>query len=176
MIELPNVTALYAALAFGICYLILKKYLFLPLGRILDARESEEREAQKAYAESLRALEQAVAAGEQKLSEARREALKVREGLRAKGMALLEEKLAKAREEASHQIDRGAGRSPRRPRISLVSSRARRRPRPRARRKDSRTKARSVIGPALLPGVLPAVLLLSSEEGEHAAEKFLASR
>jgi F-type H+-transporting ATPase subunit b len=30
-----------------------------------------------------------------------------------------------------------------------------------------------VIGPALLPGVVPAVLLLSSEEGEHAAEKFL---
>jgi F-type H+-transporting ATPase subunit b len=108
MIDLPNVTALYAALAFGICYLILKKYLFLPLGGILDARESEEREAQKAYAESLRALEQAVAAGEQKLSDARREALKVREGLRAEGMALLEEKLAKAREESSHQIDRGA--------------------------------------------------------------------
>jgi len=30
-----------------------------------------------------------------------------------------------------------------------------------------------VSGPALLPGLLPAVLLLSSEEGEHAAEKFL---
>jgi F-type H+-transporting ATPase subunit b len=108
MIELPNITSLYAALAFGICYLILKKYLFLPLGGILDARESEEREAQKAYAESLRALEQAVAAGEQKLSEARREALKVREGLRAEGMAVLEEKLSKAREEASHRIDGGA--------------------------------------------------------------------
>jgi F-type H+-transporting ATPase subunit b len=108
MIELPNVTAVYAALAFGICYLILKKYLFLPLGGILDARESEEREAQKGYAESLRALEQAVAAGELKLSDARREALKVRESLRAEGTALLEEKLAKAREEASRQIDRGA--------------------------------------------------------------------
>ena len=108
MIDRPNVTALYAALAFGICYLILKKYLFLPLGGILDARESEEREAQKAYAESLRALEQAVAAGELKLSDARREALKVRESLRAEGTALLEEKLAKAREEASRQIDRGA--------------------------------------------------------------------
>ena len=27
--------------------------------------------------------------------------------------------------------------------------------------------------PAFLPGLLPAMLLLSSEEGEHAAEKFL---
>ena len=107
MIDLPNVTALYAALAFGISYLILKKYLFVPLGSILDARESEERDAQKAYAESLKALEQAVAAGELKLSEARREALKVREGLRAEGTAILDEKLAKAREEASRRIDGG---------------------------------------------------------------------
>jgi len=108
MIGLPNVTALYAAVAFGIAYVILKKYLFVPLSGILEARESEEREAQRTYAESLRALEQAVAAGEQKLSVARREALKTREGLRGEGMALLEEKLAKAREQASHDVDRGA--------------------------------------------------------------------
>jgi F-type H+-transporting ATPase subunit b len=30
-----------------------------------------------------------------------------------------------------------------------------------------------VSGPAFLPGLLPAVLVLSAEEGEHAAEKFL---
>ena len=38
MIELPNVTALYVFLAFGICYWILKKYLFVPLSAILDGR------------------------------------------------------------------------------------------------------------------------------------------
>jgi F-type H+-transporting ATPase subunit b len=108
MIELPNVTSLFVLLAFGVSYFILKRYLFVPLAGILEAREREEQEAQKAYAESLAALEKAVAAGEQKLTVARRDALKVREDLRGEGAALLEEKLAKARQAASEQIDRGA--------------------------------------------------------------------
>ena len=73
MIELPNVTSLYVLLAFGVSYVILKKYLFVPLAGILEAREREEAEAQKAYAESLATLERAVAAGEEKLAAARRE-------------------------------------------------------------------------------------------------------
>lgn len=108
MIELPDVTSLYVLLAFGISYGILKKYLFSPLSGILEARETEEREAQKAHAESLRTLEKAVAAGEEKLSAARREALKTREGLRAEGQAILEEKLGQARARASDAIVRGA--------------------------------------------------------------------
>lgn len=107
MIELPNVTALYVVLAFGISYAILRKYLFRPLMDILEARENAEREAQRAYAESLQALEKAVAAGEQKLSAARREALKSREGLRAEGLALLEQKLGEAQGLASQEIERG---------------------------------------------------------------------
>jgi F-type H+-transporting ATPase subunit b len=108
MIELPNVTSLYVLLAFGVSYFILKKYLFLPLSGILEAREREESEAQKAYAASLETLEQAVAAGEQKLVAARREALKTREELRGEGAALLEQKLAEARGMASQEIARGS--------------------------------------------------------------------
>jgi F-type H+-transporting ATPase subunit b len=107
MIELPNVTSLYVLLAFGVSYFILRKYLFVPLSGILEAREREEREAQKAYAESLETLEKAVAAGEQKLSLARREALKTREELRGEGSALLEKKLGEARDRASAEIARG---------------------------------------------------------------------
>ena len=109
MIELPNVTSLYVLLAFGVSYFILKRSLFVPLSEILEARERDEQEAQKAYAESLAALEKAVAANEQKLSVARREALKLREDLRGEGAALLEDRLEKARHAASEQIDRGAG-------------------------------------------------------------------
>ncbi len=108
MIELPNVTSLYVLLAFGVSYFILRRYLFVPLSGILEAREREEREAQKAYAESLETLEKAVAAGEQKLSLARREALKTREELRGEGSALLEKKLGEARERASGEIARGS--------------------------------------------------------------------
>ena len=108
MIELPNVTSLYVLLAFGVSYFILKKFLFVPLSGILEARERDEREAQKAYAESLEALEKAVAAGEQKLAVARREALKTREDLRGEGAALLDQKLSEARGQASQEIARGS--------------------------------------------------------------------
>ncbi len=108
MIDLPNVTSLYVLLAFGVSYAILKKYLFVPLLGILEAREREEHEAQRSYAESLQALERAVAAGEEKLSAARREALKTRESLRGEGLALLESKLGEARARASQEIARGS--------------------------------------------------------------------
>ena len=107
MIELPNVSSLYVLLAFGISYWILKKYLFVPLSAILDARQQGELEAERAYAKSLAELEKAVAAGEQQLSDARREALSTRESLRAEGSALLEAKLAEAHTAAQAAIDRG---------------------------------------------------------------------
>jgi len=108
MIELPNVTSLFVFLAFGICYWILKKYLFVPLSGILEARELAEREAERAYADSLAELDKAVAAGEERLSAARREALKTREALRSEGAALLDKKLAEAHAAAEAAVDRGA--------------------------------------------------------------------
>ncbi len=108
MIELPNVSGLYVFLAFGISYWILKKYLFVPLAGILDAREQAEREAERAYAASLAELDKAVAAGEEKLSAARRDALRMRETLRSEGAAELEKKLAEAHAAAQGAIDRGA--------------------------------------------------------------------
>jgi F-type H+-transporting ATPase subunit b len=107
MIGLPNVTTLYVFLGFGISYWILKRFLFVPLSGILDAREAAERDSQKAYADSLAQLDKAVAAGEEKLSEARREALKTRETLRAEGAAALEAELAKAHAAAKDEVDRG---------------------------------------------------------------------
>jgi F-type H+-transporting ATPase subunit b len=104
MIGLPDVTALYGIIAFGICFAILKKYLFVPLAAILEARENESREAERAYTESLHALERAVAAGEEKLAAARRDALKTREALRAEGLDALERRLADARGSADRSI------------------------------------------------------------------------
>ncbi len=108
MIEAPNVTSLYVFLAFGICYWILKRYLFTPLSAILDARERAEKDAEKAYADSLAELEKAVAAGEQLLSAARRQALKLREDLRSESSAQLEASLAEANEAANASVERGS--------------------------------------------------------------------
>jgi F0F1-type ATP synthase membrane subunit b/b' len=107
MIGLPDVTSLYVLLAFGICYAVLRRSLFGPLSAILDAREREEREAEDAYAASLARLEQAVAAGEDKLASARRDALKTREDLRAQGLAALEQRLNQARAQSAEAIARG---------------------------------------------------------------------
>jgi F-type H+-transporting ATPase subunit b len=109
MIGFPDVTALYGILAFGICYAILKKYLFVPLAAILEAREQESREAELAYGESLKALEQAVAAGEEKLAAARRDALKTRESLRGEGLEALEKRLGDARASADRSIEQASG-------------------------------------------------------------------
>ena len=171
MIELPNVAALYVFLAFGICYWILRKFLFVPLSGILDAREAAERDAEKRYTQSLAELERAVAAGEEKLSEARREALKTREALRAEGAALLDAKLGEAHD-AGAPGRRSRGQRDRDPVLGLRAGAAGEgaRDRPRARRKDPRTKARGVI----LSGwtaVLDAARI-ASEEG-HEASKFL---
>jgi len=107
MIELPNVSSLYVILAFGISYWILRKYLFVPLAAILDAREQGEREAEKAYAASLADLQKAVAAGEERLAETRREALRTRETLRAEGVALLEKKVSEAQAAAQGSVEKG---------------------------------------------------------------------
>ena len=59
MIELPNVTALYVFLAFGICYWILKKYLFVPLSAILDAMKTAGAVSDAQYKDLSKLLDQA---------------------------------------------------------------------------------------------------------------------
>jgi F-type H+-transporting ATPase subunit b len=89
-----DVTFLYIIVVFLLASGILKRYLFTPLAAILEQRESEARSAENIHAESLASLSRTVAEAEEKLSLARREALKVRESLRAEGAAHLEKKLA----------------------------------------------------------------------------------
>lgn len=92
-----DVTFLYIIVVFLLASGILKRYLFTPLAAILEERETEALSAQRGHAESLAALSRTVADAEEKLSLARRQALKVREGLRAEGAARLEKRLEEAR-------------------------------------------------------------------------------
>ena len=97
MIKAPDVTLLYVIVCFLIAYAILKKWLFGPLGAILEARESEARLAAKVYADSLAELERTISHVEAELGRARREALRDRETLRGEGRAQFERKLEEAR-------------------------------------------------------------------------------
>jgi F-type H+-transporting ATPase subunit b len=104
MIKAPDVTLLYVMLAFVVSYAVMKRFLFRPLGAILEQREEEERASARIHADSIRELERAVAEGEARLSLARREALKEREALRAQGLAKFEQDLGRAREGASSSV------------------------------------------------------------------------
>lgn len=105
MIKAPDVTLLYVIFAFIVSYAMMKRFLFIPLGAILQAREDEEREAARIRSESLRELERAIADGEARLAMARREGLKEREALRAEGLGVFERKLGEARQAATTSVD-----------------------------------------------------------------------
>lgn len=105
MIKAPDVTLLYVMFAFIVSYAVLKRFLFRPLGAILEQREQEELAAARIHGESLRELERAVAEGEARLALARREALKEREALRGQGLARFEQLLEQAREKASTSVE-----------------------------------------------------------------------
>jgi F-type H+-transporting ATPase subunit b len=109
MIGPPNVTSLYVIVAFVASCWIFNRFLFAPLTAILDARERDEREAENAYTASLAALQSALAAGEARLSDARREALRSREELRSQGLTELERRLGEANVRAGEALARGTG-------------------------------------------------------------------
>jgi len=92
-----DVTFLYIIVVFLLCAWILNRYLFAPLLAILDGRRDRSSAAARGHAESVAALSRAVAQAEEKLALARREALKVREGLRGEGTAELSRRLDEAR-------------------------------------------------------------------------------
>jgi len=54
MIKAPDVTLLYVMFAFVVSYALLKRFLFVPLGAILEQREEEEQVATRLHAESMR--------------------------------------------------------------------------------------------------------------------------
>jgi F-type H+-transporting ATPase subunit b len=109
MIKAPDVTLLYVIFAFIVSYAVMKRYLFRPLGAILERREEEERAAARVHADSLRELERAVAEGEARLAAARREGLREREALRAEGLGKFERDLNEARAAATAAVEKAGG-------------------------------------------------------------------
>jgi F-type H+-transporting ATPase subunit b len=109
MIQLPDITLVYVIVAFAASWWILKTYLFVPLGGILDQRERDAQTAAKVHAESLERLSQTITRAEQELAGARREALRQRETLRGEGRSELERKIAQAQAAAQVAIDKANG-------------------------------------------------------------------
>jgi F-type H+-transporting ATPase subunit b len=115
-----DVTALYIVVVFLLCAWVLNRFLFAPLSAILDGRSQRASAAAKNHSESVAALARTVAQAEEKLAQARREALKVRESLRGEGAAELSKRLEEARaaseavvRKAVREIEAGAAASSR---------------------------------------------------------------
>lgn len=97
----PDITLLVVMVLFFIEYIIVSRFFIQPINNVLETRETESREAQEKYEQSLGRLNEATAQMEQRLHEARRGASQVRDQFRneagAHRASLVERTTAEAR-------------------------------------------------------------------------------
>lgn len=99
--QLPDLSLFLVAIIFWATYLVLRKFLLTPLGRVLAEREQTVEEARSAAEKALERQRETVADLDRRLTEARREALAHREAARAaaaeRRQAILDEAREKTR-------------------------------------------------------------------------------
>jgi len=98
--QLPDLSLLLVAAVFWATYFLLKATVFKPLGTILEEREETIGSAATALEAALAKQETTAAEVDRRLTEARREALAVREAARARAATKRAELLEAARDEA----------------------------------------------------------------------------
>ena len=74
------------AVIFTINYLVVRRFFFKPVNEVLLARESEVREAERRYNDSLAQFDAAAREMENQVMQAKKEGSKIREGLRAEAV------------------------------------------------------------------------------------------
>ncbi len=79
----PDLSLLAVLAIFWLNYLVLKRYFFKPVNEILEARETEQKTAEKIYEEALARYNDATAKIEAELHAAKRDAMQIRERFRA---------------------------------------------------------------------------------------------
>ena len=114
--QLPDLSLLLVMVIFWATYVVLRIFVLKPLGAILEDRESTVAGATAALSLALDQEKETLAKIDQRLTEARREALAARQAARAdanaKRQAMLEDARAKARAavaEAQAKLDREIG-------------------------------------------------------------------
>jgi F-type H+-transporting ATPase subunit b len=83
----PDLSLLAIMVIFLANYMIVRKFFFEPVGRMLDVREAETRGADQAYEEALAKLNAATAEMENQLHAAKKQAQQVRDSHRADAAA-----------------------------------------------------------------------------------------
>ena len=97
---LPDLSLLLVMAVFWATVVVLRAYVFRPLGTILEEREKKTAAASDALTKALESEQEALAALDRRLTAARREALGLRQAARNESSAARQTILEKAREEA----------------------------------------------------------------------------
>lgn len=100
MLQVPNFSMILILAVFFSAMWLLQTFLFRPIVGILKERETEARDASESFAKARAEFDAAAEKVENELSLARREALKLREELRAEGQKLRSEKTESAKKES----------------------------------------------------------------------------
>ncbi len=96
----PDLSLLAIMVIFLLNYLVVKKFFFQPVNRVLEARESETREADELYEAALLKFSAATADVEMQVQAAKREAQQVRENFRGEAGAYRNTVVEKTQSEA----------------------------------------------------------------------------
>jgi F-type H+-transporting ATPase subunit b len=98
--QLPDLSLLLVMVVFWATYAVLRVSVFTPLGKILEEREAATAAASGALEAAVERERETLAAVEQKLTGARRDAMAAREAARQKAAARRQEIVDRARDDA----------------------------------------------------------------------------
>jgi F-type H+-transporting ATPase subunit b len=108
MLQVPNVSMILILAIFFATLWVLNRFLFRPISAIVDDRAHDAESSARALAEAEERFRAAAEKIESELSLARREALKIREEIRAEGRRLHDAQVEAAKKEAAERLNRAA--------------------------------------------------------------------
>ena len=108
--QLPDLSLLFAMAFFWATFLVLRAFLLQPLGAILEEREKKAAAAADVLDEALGNERETLAELDRRLTQARREALDLRQAARAEANAKRQAVLEKTREDARRVAEQAQAR------------------------------------------------------------------
>jgi F-type H+-transporting ATPase subunit b len=103
--QLPDLSLLLVMVVFWATYWVLRLFVLEPLGAILEEREATQASAEVALEAALEQQKAALAELDKRLTQARREALSMREAVRAAANARRQAVLDEARDESTKTVE-----------------------------------------------------------------------
>ncbi len=103
--QLPDLSLLLVMALFWACYFLFKKFVFSPLGNILEEREEKSETSRDALAKALEREKEVLVEVDNRLAETRRELMTQRDSKRRELQARRQTQLDAAREAARQRVE-----------------------------------------------------------------------